>query len=395
MRANSLILGAAVLAAITAPVLAANKGPSHSLTATERAYIKTHLREYLEEKKLHAGRGPAPEDVVAAPPEFGPLEGVTFAYTQFPELVTALATETSKDAKAFVAVGSDSDGDSAKAALTAAGANMANVTIDKIDVDSIWMRDYGPNIVANKKGERFVVDLQYNRPRPRDDAYPKGFAAARSLPIYSPSLILPGGNLILDGHGVAIMTNMVFDGSEGCDPNLSEAVLGQYFKDYFGTSKVILLKAMKNDGTGHADMFSKLLNDEIFIVGEYAKAEDGSEDNKQTLDDNAAKLANETNGAGKKFRVIRMPMPPFDNGVSRTYTNSLTVNDKVFVPQYGIDMDAKALEIYRTALPGAKVIGFDCSQIISENGAIHCITHEFNAAPQRAPIALNGLNLGL
>jgi len=379
--------------ALLAPSLAqAAGGPSHSLTVQERAYIRAHLREYLAEKELHHGRAPAPEDVVAAPPEFGPLEGVSFAYTQFPELVTQLATEVSKNAKAFLAVDGDSEEQSAKAALQAAGANMDNVAFDQVHVDSIWMRDYGPNIVANKKGERFVVDLRYNRPRPSDDAYPQKFAAARNLPCYSPPLILPGGNLILDGHGVAIMTRMVFDGDEGCDPNLSTEALSQYFKDYFACTKVILLKPMKNDGTGHADMFCKLVNDTTFIVGEYAKAEDGSEDNKQTLDDNAALLANETNGQGQKFRVIRMPMPAFDSGVSRTYTNSLTVNDTVLVPQYGIPMDQQALDIYKTALPGAKVVGFDCSQIISENGAIHCITHEFNAAPHTT-ISLNGLNL--
>lgn len=351
------------------------------LTKSEREYIRKHNAEYLRSKLAGAHRGPAPTDIVAGGAEHDRLEGVAFAYKQFPDLVANLATEVSKVGTAFVTVGSDAEEADARQRLTNAGANMTNVAFDRVRVNSIWMRDYGPNIAYTKTGERVVVDLAYNRPRPLDDAHPSQFAQKHNIPSYSPGLILPGGNIIVDGHGVAIMTNMVFSEEEGCDPNLTMAGLEGYFKDYFGSKKVILLEAMKQDGTGHVDMFCKLLNDDTIIVGQYVNPADGAEDNAAILDRNAAKLAAETNGKGQPFRVIRMPMPAFDNGVTATYTNSLLVNDKVLVPQYGFDLDAKALEIYRKALPGAEVIGFDCRAIIRYNGAIHCITHEINADP--------------
>jgi agmatine/peptidylarginine deiminase len=304
-------------------------------------------------------------------------------WTAFPGLLTNLIREVAKDARAFVAVRSDDDEARAREQLTAGGVNMANVVFDRVNFNSIWMRDYGPNVVYTRDGDREVVDPAYNRPRPMDDAYPTAFAAARKLPVHAPPLILPGGNLILDGHGVAIMTDMVFDPQHGSDPDLTQQGLEQYFKEYFGCHKVIVIKQMKQDGTGHIDMFCKLLNDDTLIVGQYVNPADGAQDNAQTLDDNAARLAGETNGQGKPFRVVRMPMPAFEpqDEISRTYTNSLIVNDKVLVPVYGLESDETALNVYRTLLPGANVVGFECSDIIQYNGAIHCITHEVNADP--------------
>lgn len=381
MRVIGSVAFALALVLAPAASVRADEPLGAGLTKSEREYIRAHRQEYLREKLSRTGRGPVPTDILAAGSEHAQLEGVAFAYRQFPDLVTTLAREVAESAKAFIAVGSDADEADARNRLTTAGANMANVVFDRVRVNSIWMRDYGPNVVYTRNGDRVVVDLAYNRPRPLDDAHPTEFAAKRNLPVHAPSLILPGGNLILDGHGVAIMTNMVFSEEEGCDPNLTTAALEQYFKDYFGCPRVILLKAMKQDGTGHADMFCKLLNDNTVMVGQYENPADGAEDNAAILDENAALLVAATNGKGEPFRVIRMPMPAFDNGVTATYTNSLLVNDKVLVPQYGTDMDARALEIYRTALPGAEVIGFDCTQIIRLNGAIHCITHEVNGDP--------------
>jgi agmatine deiminase len=250
---------------------------------------------------------------------------------------------------------------------------MENVTFRHAYVDSVWMRDFGPWWIQTEDGDREIIDLVYNRPRPNDDKFPSTFAGQERLKAHLTKLILPGGNLILDGKGAAILTDIVFDPSEGGDPNLTVPQLEKYMKELFGVHKVILVKAMKRDGTGHVDMFGKLLNATTMIIGEYATPGDGASNNFAILNENAAKLAKETNGAGEPFKVFRMPMPKY-NGRSYTYTNSLIVNDKVLVPTYGFASDAKALDIYSKLMPGAKVVGFDCNQVIGANGAIHCIT---------------------
>lgn len=59
-----------------------------------------------------------------------------------------------------------------------------------------------------------------------------------------------------------------------------------------------------------------------------------------------------------------------------TYTNSVIVNKIVIVPIYNFSQDAAALQVYRDAMPGYKIVGIDCNGIIGSLGAIHCITKE-------------------
>jgi agmatine deiminase len=88
------------------------------------------------------------------------------------------------------------------------------------------------------------------------------------------------------------------------------------------------------------------------------------------------------NAYGRPYRIIRIPMPPSatgnypPNSSYFTYTNSLIVNKTVLVPVYGFALDATALQIYRDAMPGYNVIGYDCNAIIGQSGAIHCIVKE-------------------
>ena len=45
------------------------------------------------------------------------------------------------------------------------------------------------------------------------------------------------------------------------------------------------------------------------------------------------------------------------------------------VPTYEMEFDTTALRILRENLPGYKVVGIECNDIIQASGAIHCITH--------------------
>lgn len=377
MRAAQIFKSAAIRGLLLGLAVAAHAAPnrplpSHELTPAEQQFIRDHYDEYLEQK-LTVPAGRAPTNLMAAPAEFDRADGVIFAYVQYQSLVRQLIHETAKNAHAWVTVYGDSEEQSARREFVADGTNMENVSFVHADIDSVWMRDYGPWWIQTADGDREIIDLIYNRPRPNDDKFPSVFAQQQGLKAHTTKLILPGGNLILDGHGMAIMTDQVFDASQGENSHMSMDELKSLMKELFGVDKVILLKAMKRDGTGHADMFCKMLNDTTVIVGEYAKPGDGASNNFEILNDNAAKLAQETNGSGSPLKVFRIPMPRY-TGRSYTYTNSLIVNDKVLVPVYGFASDNQALDVYRKLMPGATVVGFDCNSIIGANGAIHCIT---------------------
>ena len=83
----------------------------------------------------------------------------------------------------------------------------------------------------------------------------------------------------------------------------------------------------------------------------------------------------------RPFKIHRLYCPeinggPWEINPVAAYTNSLILNNKVLVPQYGILEDEQALSIYQNAMPGYEIIGFDGSFSDPWYGedALHCRT---------------------
>jgi len=327
-----------------------------------------------------------PDSIVYTPAEFDSVTGVIFAWEAYPTLLTDLIKEVAEDDTAWVVVDNTSEQNSVSNTLSNANVNMDRVVFQVIETNSVWIRDYGPWWIIEPENSLAIIDLVYNRPRPLDDTYPESAAGYFDINYYGLGLIEAGGNMLLDGQGSVIVSNVIFDGSQGFDPTLTQDQLEQYFLDYFGVHKVIVTPHLINDGTGHIDMFVKLINDSTIIVGEYENQSAGYPGNYDICNQVASQLANETNGAGRPFNIIRMPMPPYNNGITYTYINSLIVNNKVLVPIYGLSTefanDDSVLALYETIMPGVEAVGFDCNQIIPANGAIHCIAMKVPALPE-------------
>ena len=327
-----------------------------------------------------------PDSIVYTPAEFDSVTGVIFAWEAYPTLLTNLIKEVAEDDTAWVVVDNTSEQNSVSNTLSNANVNMERVVFQVIETNSVWVRDYGPWWIIEPENSLAIIDLVYNRPRPLDDTYPESAAGYFGINYYGLGLIEAGGNMLLDGQGAVIVSNVIFDGSQGFDPTLTQDQLEQYFLDYFGVHKVIVTPHLINDGTGHIDMFVKLINDSTIIVGEYENQSAGYPGNYDICNQVASQLANETNGAGRPFNVVRMPMPQYNNGITYTYINSLIVNNKVLVPIYGLSTefanDDSILALYETIMPGVEAVGFDCNQIISANGAIHCIAMKVPALPE-------------
>ncbi len=280
-----------------------------------------------------------------------------------------LIRETAKDDLAYVVV-PPGHRDEIGAEMKAAGVNMKNVRYIEADLDTVWMRDYGPVFVHTMDGELMVVDMVYNRPWPKDDAFPLKFAEQTGLPIRKTDLIFPGGNLILAGK-TAFMTDVVMDPAQG-KPGKAEYYVpalesytpervAELAHEAFGVDRVEMLRDMNDDGTGHVDMFVDKLDDRTFLVGEYQPGKDGGNGNREILDEAALRLAKEKNDAGEPYRVLRLPMPQkHKGGPTLTYANATPLNHKIFVPQFGIPEDAKALAVYREAAPRLEIVPIDC-----------------------------------
>lgn len=244
-------------------------------------------------------------------------------------------------------------------------------------LDSIWAVDWGPFWVLDGNGVLASVDPKYNFARVNDDAVPAKLADMMGINDYRPDVMYDGGNLQSDGAGLCLSTWSHVVESIPTMPWDTEQMLAEYL----GCLKVIWLDTLHEEWTGHMDMFIRMVDATTIMVGEYDPADDGF--NAQVLDENAARIAAETNLNGDPLNVVRIPMPDNANrSVWRTYTNSVIVNDLVLVPVYAQESshEAEALTVYQNAMPGKTVVPIDSDGIIQSGGAIHCVTRTRPAA---------------
>ncbi len=314
---------------------------------------------------------PEPEVVTAPPsgtiqsyPEWAPADGVLISWMGFDAFLADMVREFVQLGTCWIAVESSSQQTSVTNYLLGQGIPVTNVDFLVFNMDTVWMIDFGPFFI-NVDGNREITDHIYDRyGRWQDDQFPIRLGNEWDIPVYSSELRIEGGNFIADGMGICFSTNRLFEQNSGY---LTEQEVRDQLRDYCGCETLYTLTKL-NDGTGHIDMFAKLLDEETMLVGQYTS---GSE--VATLNNNAALVESLTASTGNQYSVIRIPMPgsPSDYW---TYTNSLFVGDHILVPIYGISSDTQALQIYQDALPGYSVVGIDASDVIGSGGAIHCTT---------------------
>jgi len=267
------------------------------------------------------------------------------------------------------------------------GIDQNNIVFVDEPSNSIWFRDYGQwNVYTNDVDSLLWVDWIYNRPRPYDDVIPVALADLLDIPLYqtltSPNdLVNTGGNFMVDGFGTAFASQLILEENDATNSfgtsNHSETEVDQIMQNFMGIERYIKMPTLPYDGIHHIDMHMKLLDEETLLIGEYPT---GTADGPQ-IESNLNYVLNNFNSVfGTQYKIIRIPMPPEggqfpnQNGDYRTYTNSVFVNKTILVPIYEEQWDTTALRIYREALPGYKVVGIDCNEIITASGAIHCIT---------------------
>ena len=273
-------------------------------------------------------------------------------------------------------------------------ASLDNITIIDNPMNTVWIRDYGPNtIYGNGVDDRIIVDWIYNRPRPDDDASPQVIADQMGIDLYETTaephdLMNTGGNFMSDGFGMGFASNLIVDENSGGNtwwgtqyPDQSVEDIEGILADFMGLHTYVRMENLPYDGIHHIDMHMKLLDEETILMAEYPE---GVADGPQIEANLEFVLANHTSKWGTPFEVVRIPSPPEpgwgggypdSGGDYMTYTNSVFVNNTILMPTYYEEYDTTAIAIYEAALPGYNVVGIDCNQIISASGAIHCITH--------------------
>jgi agmatine/peptidylarginine deiminase len=300
------------------------------------------------------------------------------------------------------------------------------------DTDSYWTRDYGPWWIKNEKTGYFAIakhtytSLDVGSvgmvegsegvdPRevsgifsPNDDAAAIKFSDWLNAPIrkwndaglngkkrppiqthdwYFTGLLDTGGNYMVTGDGIIASSYLVAKQNElpveseeqVTNPNASaieqrmEYIMDQCNR-FLGANKYLVLTDPTNTYIGHIDCWGKFLAPNKVLIAQ-------SQDKKtnEALDGISDFFKKE---GFEIFRVMCQDIyvpTAYTPSTTAAYTNSLILNDQVYVPLAGgkyKKFDDEALNVYRKALPGYEVVGIPGKPEFPWLGtdAIHCRT---------------------
>jgi len=363
---------------------------------------------------------PPPENAVVRPGEFEHMDSSIIAvvnygadfYTMWVEMLEAYSTTSHTYVIIVPTVVEYMTG-----RFEQAGIDPSAYTVltegDGYALDSIWIRDYGPEFGREDDGTRHIFDADYSH-RPHDDVIPQAMGAddwinadGSAMAVHTVDHMLSGGNIMSDGDGTCFFSNIVYGYEK--PSGWTDQDVDDLMRDYLGCEQMIVLNPICLDGTGHIDLYAKSMGRHSILLGEYPAdtyfhgtqnsgasnghcAEYATPNDYQDQEDNLAILEATTNLDGEPWVITRMPMlEPFEvtyGWVYRSYMNSEVINGVVAMPSYYapqpnedsdylLEKEAEAIAAYEAASPnGVEVFPIDSDHIIPLAGAIHCITHE-------------------
>lgn len=313
-----------------------------------------------------------PTAPVASIAEFEPMQGVLIAYPNRFGIPYTLISQMADMVTVTVAVSSSYQQNTVRNKLQQNGVNINNVNFVVGSVDSYWTRDFGPWFILDGNNEFGVADFTYNRPsRPNDDAHMAVMADFLNVNHFDFPIVHTGGNYMSDGYGTAASDELIYNENT----NLSQSQILQYCYDYLGIDNYHVTIDPQGDYIAHIDCWGKFLAVDKILIAQLPVGAAHYQD----YEDVANFFANTTTPWGDKYKVYRVFEPGSTVSNARTpYTNSLILNDHVFVPITGTSWDEDALDVYRAAMPGYTIIGInELSNAQWENtDALHCRTHE-------------------
>lgn len=294
---------------------------------------------------------------------------------RYPHLFTSIVRRLYGHVPVIGVIATDAEHQIALRLLGRAGLPAHAVRWTKTTARTMWIRDYGPLFVQMADGSAVVVDVQSTGndvPWPAALSVPGQVALSMRLPVLPSDLELQGGNVLTNGEGLFVTTEALMH------PNAAAGLSHQQVCDRLavrlGTRRWLCLDPLREEPTGHVDMFVTFLAPNVAVVAQCDPNIDPT--NARILDRAATALAHQATSLGA-MQVHRVPLAPAHDGVWRSYTNLILANGVALVPTYA-DVNPRqqldVLALYRRLLPGWRVIGIPADDIIRLGGALHCVT---------------------
>jgi agmatine/peptidylarginine deiminase len=338
-----------------------------SLQAQEKTYTH-HMSEAEAAKAYLIGKDfvetDPPVGEVRAVAEFEPMESVLIRYQYGLDIPISMVASLAEEIHVTTLVSNSYQENAAVNDYTAAGVNMENISFIYAPTNTQWSRDYGPWYIEYGEHQIGIVDFPYNRPRPDDDDVPVEVAAALGLELFGMNLIHTGGNWMADGVSSAASTTLVVTENSYTVPEIDSLV-----EAYLGIETYHLNDDPLDDYIEHIDCWGKFLDVDKILLGQVPESDYRYDDYEAIAD----YYANSLSGWGTPYEVYRVFTP--GGNPATPYTNSLILNNRVFVPMTGSQWDDEAIASYQEAMPGYEIIGISYNYWY-DTDALHCRTHE-------------------
>ncbi|MGB9640037.1 MAG: agmatine deiminase [Anaerolineales bacterium] len=280
------------------------------------------------------------------------------------------------------------------------------IRVVELSNNDSWMRDCGPTFVVNGKGEVRGIDWIFNAwgglfnglyfPWDLDDAVAQKVLEIENVGRYKAPLVLEGGSIHVDGEGTCITTAECLL-SRGRNPELTQAEIENYLKEYLNVEKVLWIpRGVYNDETsGHVDNLACFLRPGVIAL---TWTNDKNDPQFERSSEAYDYLISETDAKGRKFIIhkIHQPKPiliqaeeaegvdmvegtlPRQAGdrLAASYINFYFCNGGAIVPIFDDPHDADAIETLQKLLPERRIVGVPAREILLGGGNIHCITQQ-------------------
>jgi len=297
--------------------------------------------------------------------EYEPMQGVLIRYPF--GISTSLIREMAQDVMIYCLV-SNNNQSNAYNSMNNGGVNMENVEFILGSTDSYWTRDYGPWWIVDGNNEIGIVDFTYNRPRPNDNNAPLKVSNHLNVPYYSADFISTGGNYMTDGFGISAATHIAYTENNECNTNDQTSVplascfyVDNIMQDYYGISAYHVVADPNNEYIDHIDCWAKFLSPNKILIREVPI----SHNQYQEIEEVATYFSSILTYEGTPWQVFRV-----NTSNDQPYTNSLILNNKIFVPVMNSSLDDDALAVYESAMPNHEILPFVGSW--ESTDALHC-----------------------
>ncbi len=332
-----------------------------------------------------------------------------FDDSPYPTLWAALVDGIQPEATCWIRVAVPADTVNLKIYLQSLGITLYNYKFitDPNGENAYWMRDFGPFGIYYGEGDTLgLVNAQYYPGRPIDNDFPMYYANQIGVKIWNTDVETEGGNFIADGHDNIFYSSVIYGNNADAygkantpKTPMSSTEVDNQLKQYFSAKRSTILPQLNCDGgTGHVDLYLKMIDDETFMIANFPdEFKTPQFQDYYIMNNNRSTLANLKSFNNGQYRFVNIPVPTLDNGTygkincknfnsdARNYINGLTVNKTFLMPIYS-DLssgnrvgDSIAIEYMKKEMNGYKIYPIDVRVLSPLGGAIHCVTMQIPA----------------